>query len=103
MNKPRVYVEYYRKDDPFCDPLRYLRGLGFLCGDTIYPVPPLSTGGAVIAHVELGGDTFETRADCSIQDTFCYAIGRTIACWRLCMLLAAVGREGDVLWPGQVA
>ena len=101
--KPRVRIEYYRKDDPFYSPIRYVRGLGFLLGGKILHMCPLSTGGAVIAHVELDGDTFETRADCSIQDTFCYAIGRTIACWRLCMLLAAVGREGDVLWPGQEA
>jgi hypothetical protein len=122
--KPRVMVEHYRymgEDPAKCK--RYMRGFGFpfdLYGDgkitATHTSKPLPNGGRTYAYVMLIGlvcnfnrptvryvwfDGKELIAEsvCSVQDSFNYKLGRTIAMGRLRKQLELWGLVDQVDWP----
>ena len=101
-DKPRVKIIHYRPVVPLPRVLiQYVRGVGFV--DNPYPAKPepAPTGGLTVASVEIEGDLFEVTATCMDTEQFCYHRANEIVLGRMRKLLAAVGRESDVTWPGE--
>jgi len=85
----RVRVQHFRVGREIGGmPMRYFRGHGF---DVFHTEEPDERGGETEAHVEIDGQTFWGRAECSVKDSFCYRTGRQIAVGRLRKQLEEAG------------